>query len=127
MQYKLTINEHQAKVISFALDFYSRISGGQFEQIVHRFDWQNSKEDNVSIKATALLVDLKCVLTGLNKSEHNIGLGNICEDGKIAYDLHQVIRHKLANTDSSSSHPDSVDFNVPRQVSNEALAEIDLL
>jgi hypothetical protein len=46
MKYKLTVNEKQAKVISFALDFYSRVSGGQFEEIFNQFRWGDINDDD---------------------------------------------------------------------------------
>ena len=129
MQYKLTINENQAKIISFALDFYSRISGGQFEEIVDRFHWRNIKNENERDQAFELFRDLKCMLTGLQRSQPNIGLGNISEEGKVAYDLYQVIRYRLANDDTKKSNYSflSVDFNTPHQKSNEPLAQIEAL
>jgi len=126
MKYKLVVNENQAKAISIALDFYSRISGGQFEEIVDHFDWKNLKEADESTKAWELFRDLKCMLTGLKRSQPNIGLGNISERGKIAYDLHQVIRHRLANDNSEGRDTLSVDFRTPTQQSAEPLAEIDV-
>jgi hypothetical protein len=127
MQYKLTITENQAKAISIALDFYSRISGGQFEEITSHFPWRNFKDHDELDKATEIFTDLKCLLTGLKRSQPNMGLHTIPERGKIAYDLHQVIRHRLANDNPDKSHKYSVDFDTPRKTSQEPLAEIESL
>lgn len=126
MPYKLTINENQAKTISFALDFYSRIAAGQFEEIVDRFYWRNVKDNDELNKATELFTDLKCLLTGLQRNQPNMGF-NISEEAKIAYDLHQVIRHRLAKDNPDEHHKYSVDFDTPRKISKEALAEIEYL
>lgn len=45
MKYKLVVNEKQAKIISWALDFYSRTMGGQLEDILCRFHWRNLNDD----------------------------------------------------------------------------------
>lgn len=125
MKYKLTVSEKQAKVISFALDFYSRISGGQFEEVFMRFHWEKIDDDGRT-KALEMLTDLKCMLTGLKPNQPNVGIGNVCEEGKIAFDLHQVIRHRLAK-DNPNQHPYSVDLDRPMKYSKEILAQIEPL
>ena len=125
MKYKLSLNKKQAEIISFALDFYARTMGGQFEDIIYKFDWRNIKSEEERDRAFDLFRELKCMLTGLKQNQPNIGLGNICEDGKIAYDLHQVIRHRIATDHPNDYGEFCVDFNKPRQVSNEPLAKID--
>ncbi|OGT43321.1 MAG: hypothetical protein A3F13_02420 [Gammaproteobacteria bacterium RIFCSPHIGHO2_12_FULL_40_19] len=125
MKYKLTVSEKQAKVISFALDFYSRISGGQFDEIFYRFIWKNINDDERS-KVREMLNELKFVLTGLKPNQPNMGLGKICEDGKIAYDLHQVIRHQLAK-DNPNEPPYSIDLDPPMKYSKEIPAKIEPL
>lgn len=126
MKYKLIISNEQAKIISIALDFYSRTMGGQFEDIVNRFHWRNIKNNDERDRAFELFRDLKCMLTGLQSNQPNIGLGNISEKGRIAYDLHQVIRYQLANDNPNSDYRFlSVDFDPPHQESNEPLAQIE--
>lgn len=122
MEYQLEINENQAKIISSALDLYSRIAGGQFEEIL-KFYW-HSDQEKIS-KAKEVLTDLKVLLTGIKPNQLNIGLHDICEDAKVAYDLHQVIRYKLAH-DRPHNTGDilTVDFDTPRQISEEPMAEI---
>lgn len=124
MKYKLIVSEKQAKTISWALDFYSRTMGGQLEDILCRFYWRNLKDDQRE-EAHNTLADLKCMLTGLNRNQPNMGLHNISEDGRIAYDLHQVIRHQIAHDHPNDLHQYDVDFDTPRQVSNEPLAKIE--
>jgi hypothetical protein len=41
MKYQITISEKQARIISSALDVYSRIQGGQFANVLDRFEWKN--------------------------------------------------------------------------------------
>ena len=126
MKYKLVVNEKQAKIISWALDFYSRTMGGQLEDILCRFHWRNLNDDKRD-EAHDILVDLKCMLTGLNPNQPNMELHNISEDGRIAYDLHQVIRHQIAHNNPNDCHEYSVDLGTPRQVGSESLANIEPL
>lgn len=124
MKYKLIVSKKQAKTISLALDFYSRIMGGQFEDILHRFPWKNLNDDKRD-EARNILVNLKCMLTGLNPNQPNMGLHNISEEGRIAYDLHQVIRNKIAHDNPDDHHKYSVDFDPPLKYSSESLAKIE--
>jgi hypothetical protein len=126
MKYKLIVSEKQAKTISWALDFYSRTMGGQLEDILCRFHWKNLKDDQRD-EAHNTLTDLKCTLTGLNPNQPNMGLHNISEEGRIAYDLHQVIRHKIAHDNPDDRHKYSVDFDTPLKFSSESLAKIESL
>lgn len=126
MKYKLIVSEKQAKTISWALDFYSRTMGGQLEDILCRFHWRNLSDDKLD-EARDILVNLKYMLTGLNPNQPNIGLHNISEEGRIAYDLHQVIRHQIAHDNPDDHHKYDVDFDTPMQFSSESLAKIESL
>ena len=43
----------------------------------------------------------------------------------MAYDLHQVVRHRLSWDENPDGKPWNVFFNNPRQVSDQPLAQID--
>jgi hypothetical protein len=94
---------------------------GQFEDILMRFNWTIS--DDQRHKAHEAFTNLKCQLTGINANQPNVGLANICENGKIAYDLHQVIRHQIAIDNDSNSL--NIDLDTPMQISNEEMASIE--
>ena len=45
MKYQLNISKTQAKTISHALDFFSRIVGAKFDVILESISWE--KQDNL--------------------------------------------------------------------------------
>lgn len=126
MEYQITVSEKQARIISSALDIYSRIQGGQFAKVLDRFEWKELSNDEKK-RIEYMLTDLKCMLTGVEGNGY-IGIGQISEDGRIAYDIHQVIRHCLAH--NTKPTPNSwtewtVDFDKPSQYGSETLCEIE--
>ncbi len=120
-KYQITLNREQAQIISKALDFYSRIIGGQFNEIKNLF-WAAKPEDFKEVGK--ILTRLKFLLTGMEENG-NLGIGNISEDGRNAYDLHQVIRHRLAVDMPELHHEFSVDFHSPLQWGTQPFAEIE--
>jgi len=120
-KYQITLNREQAQTISKALDFHSRIIGGQFQEIIDLF-W-DAKPENVK-EAEKILTRLKYLLTGMGE-DGNLGIGNISENGRNAYDLHQVIRHRLALDKPESRHEFSVDFRSPSQYGTQPFAQIE--
>lgn len=121
-KYQITLNGEQAHLLSMSLDFYSRIAGGQFKEIINRFLW-GACDDKDLEEAKKILTRLKFLLTGMEDNS-NIGIGNIIEDGRNAYDLHQVIRHRLALDRVDHQNKLSVDFRSPHQWGTQPLAEI---
>lgn len=119
MTYLLNINKTQAKTISHALDFFSRIVGAKFDVILESISWE--KRDNLE-KVSEMLLDIKQLLTNLSRNA-TYGIGKVSEEAKIAYDLHQVIRHQLA-WDEKPEGDITIDFDTPRKVSQQDLATI---
>ncbi len=120
-KYSIKVSLAQAELISLALDIYSRMESGQLEWIFSMISWKYY--ENLET-AEPLIKDLKKLLTGMQKG--NLGIGNVSEKAKMAFDLHQVIRHRL----SWDENPDggvAVHFNKPMQWSGEPLAKIDRL
>lgn len=98
--YTLTITEEQARVISIATELFSRVCIGQTDDL--RF-W---------------------------KPKANIGMHDTCDEGQLAWDLYQVIRHRLA-WDRAGNPPVrdwktmmTVDFDEPLKIGPEPLAGI---
>jgi len=56
----------------------------------------------------------------------NLGIGNISENGRNAYDLHQVIRYRLA-LDGIKPEMLTFDFSPPTQRGSQPLAQIERL
>ena len=77
-KYQITLNREQARLISTALDFYSRIIGGQFNEIISRFSWETCSDEALK-EAEEILTRLKYLLTGIEGSG-NLGIGNICRN-----------------------------------------------
>lgn len=120
-KYQITLNKDQAQIISKALDFYSKIIGGEFNEIRKLFS--NTKPENCK-EIEKTLSRLKFLLTGMEENS-NFGIGNISEKGRNAYDLHQVIRHRLAVDKHESYHEFSVAFHSPYQWGTQPLAQIE--
>lgn len=115
---KLEINEQQAQVISAACDLLSRIYCGQWGEVVNV-----NLHDNPSILFNSSLApDIKDSLAvlktlffkGLSSRGASFGLSNkdVTDKMRIAYDIHQVLRHKLA-WDNTPSGGVLTDFDVP--------------
>jgi len=96
-KYILEIDETQAHILSQACEFLSRIAMGQFTEITSSlmFQWKGQRENRD--QAEACLDLAKNLLTQLNGNQYfSIRAPDVQEKFKIAYDLHQVIRHRLA-------------------------------
>ena len=130
--YNLKINKTQAEVISKALDIFSRVGSGQVNEIlwhpsVAKKMWvknDNLTENQNSHKLIAkLLDDIKKIIWDYDPNEHG-GIGMAEEIDKIAYDLHQVIRHKIA-WEENPKGGNTINFHKPMQWSKEKLAEME--
>jgi hypothetical protein len=98
--YNLTITEEQARALQYATDLLQRVQLGQWEEIV---DWLPLKKP---IDYTKLHEDRRTI--GKILSEHmvdqidgygsslGIGHSDLPKNNGVLYDLHCVIRHKLA-------------------------------
>lgn len=118
-KYTIEVNEEQAKVISLALDIFSRMEAGQLEWIFSMIPWKYyEKLESVE----PMLKELQLLLTGMQRG--NLGIGNVSNSARIAFDLHQVIRHRLA-WDKYPQGRMGVDFDPPRKWSNQPLAKIE--
>lgn len=92
--YNLLINEKQARIISLALDIYSRLQNGQLDWCFSMIPWHH--KENLE-KVEHLLHELKKALTGMDNGY--LGIGNVSEEARIAYDIHQVVRCAYAPFD----------------------------
>ena len=68
-----------------------------------------------------LLEQIKKELTGI--TDAYLGIGNVSEEARIAYDLHQVIRYVLHRKNLDEKY--QTIFDNPRQYSNEILAVLE--
>lgn len=121
--YILKITEDQAKIISKALDLYSRIFMGQFKEILDfQFGWKMELEDHEWCRKA--LQTVKRVATGLeNNAYYGIFSEKISNKARAAYDIHQVIRNKLA-WDNNPNGGITVNFDKPINTSAMPLPDI---
>lgn len=129
-KYTLTLNERQAEVLVAALDFYSRIGIGQFEELVHVYEGaQMGLGDATSgaklQAAKRYIEDAKHELTGFPaNASHSILNPKVNDTFRVAYDIQKVVRHRLA-WDKSPDGGTGVWFDKPDQTSKaEPLATI---
>lgn len=122
--YRLTINEKQADLIVRALEFYERVGGlGQLEVVTEPWIFRcgaDKLED-----ARRALAQAKSYLTGFGHgASYGIYSPEVPDEHRVAYDLQQVIRHRLA-WDRTPLGGMGVWFDEPHQTSQVALAEIE--
>jgi hypothetical protein len=125
--YKLSLTEAQARIIIDALDLFSRIGMGQLYEIAHvlRTNVIGSQTnlsdrldaiDKLTREASACWMDCAGGYYGITSN-------NISDVYRIAWDLQQVIRYRLA-WDKNPNGGIQVQFDRPLKSSNEPLAII---
>lgn len=120
-KYNLEVSEEQVQTISLALDILSRLEGGQLERCFSMIPWKYQENQD---EANALLEKLQMLLTGMPNG--SLGIGNISDQAKCAFDLHHVIRHHLA-WERNPAGGVTVDFHKPLHKAREPLAKISKL
>lgn len=129
-KWSLEINEEQARVIQNALDLYSRIQMGQLEDIYYTAIMALNKYKTISRdNATMAIRQLKSILFPelLENSSYGIHSDKINDLARVAWDLQQVIRNRLAHDlrPPKQDHlPWQVDYDTPSRSSNVPLAKI---
>jgi hypothetical protein len=121
------ISEKQARIIISALDFYSRIGIGQFREIVSAFSWWQRDEQwlNHRDEVERLIHDAQFNLTGMPfNASYGIFSPEVPESAKIAWDIQQVIRHRLA-WDRNPKGGMTVDFDTPMKSSTKDFPTIE--
>jgi hypothetical protein len=98
--YTLTITEEQARALQYATDVLQRVQLGQWREIVDwlplqkPIDYEELHQDKQIISA----VLSKHMIDGIDGSFSSLGIGHpdLPKNNGVLYDLHCVIRHKLA-------------------------------
>lgn len=121
-RYVLEFSERQAELLSHAAELYARMGLGQFN-VLDRFFWEPI---NAIQEAHKHLDALRLIKNGSLNSDPGISSDSIDDDYRVLYDLHQVIRHRLAwDRDPEPKGLKGVSFDTPRQLSkHEPLANI---
>jgi hypothetical protein len=131
-KYILHLTENQARVIVKALDLYSRIGMGQLGEIAYvLMNYSKSSSDNeIQDRADRFHV-LRERLDIISQSwmgrsgHYGISSEKISDVFRIAWDIQQVVRHRLA-WDRNPKGDITVDFDDPLKYSSEQLPTIKL-
>jgi len=126
MSYTLTINEEQAKVICQALDLFSRVGCGQFDELlkhptIEKEIFSGTITHSTVTAARASLDMIKQMLTGLPPGV-STGITAADEPNRVAYDVFQVIRNRLAVDENDPEY--SVHRQEPMKWSDQPLPSI---
>ena len=136
--YTITVTERQARIISNACELMARIGIGQWPEFLNylpgamRLNWNDMREELLPIMER----HLKPVV-GINGWNSSLGVGSekSAPDTDEAFDLNDVIRHRLAwdraadngITDGTTRNWDvmmAVDYDEPMHWGKEPLATI---
>jgi hypothetical protein len=143
--YLLKLTPAQVRVLADACDLYSRIGVGQFEEIdsMARVGMLRRRDDASGAVASANRLDLarkalnaaKQWLLGMAPSEsYGIHSPSVHDSFRVAWDLQQVLRHRLAWDDrgnparrnwSGPNSMTSVHYDEPRATAKEPLASVE--
>jgi hypothetical protein len=122
-KYTLTLNEDQARILIRALDLYSRIGIGQFEEVAQVYD-RGLKLDLPTRDRIRVGLNIAKAEAGhpVNGS-YGIHNAKVDDEFRVAYDLQKVVRHRLA-WDRQPQGGLGVDFDTPDQSGSQPLATI---
>jgi hypothetical protein len=123
-KYKLTVSEQQAAIIANALDLFSRIGLGQFEEIMRVYDRNHVVPLEAREQARNFLKAAKIEVGHTSNGSFGIHSPKVSDDFRAAYDLLQVIRHRLAWDRNPEGNRPQVDFDPPSPTSALPLAQI---
>lgn len=118
LQYQIKLTKEQASVISKALDVYSRLGAGQFQELMTFAtvkDLDFAEIEKIFVRLKELMFDLP--------GHTYLGIGGVSDSCRVSYDLHQVIRHRLA-WDNDPRGGYQVWFDRPMKFGTERLAEM---
>ena len=134
--YQLKVSEEQAQVITDALELYARVGMGQLDHIGEHPDLQMRilKREEISFDTIRSILEMvkQTVFDLPPNVYHSLGCPEISDKNRVAYDLVQVIRHRLfwdrAETRAKSDDGVVVGVvydNTPMHFAKEPLATID--
>lgn len=124
MKIIMELNEKQANVIKDALEFYSRIQMGQFDEIDNLMSdtWKRRLSHEQAKYLESQLHHI--YFPELHPfSYYGIFSAELPEDAKISWDIFQVLRNKMA-WHRCPGGGITVDFDKPLPASNEELVRV---
>ena len=138
MNYTLTITERQARVLSMACEVLARLGMGQFKDAFEHLPEAKQRDlsawhDDMEQISRILSKHMPGGIDGIRSST---GISNADEEARTAWDLHAVIRHRLAwdrakaegVTDGTKREWPAmmqVSYDEPMKYSEEPLAKIE--
>lgn len=125
--YQLTITAEQAHVIQKALELFSRVHMGQLDPVAYILcsyrQIRELREEDLGL-IHRFLRSVEPTATGLDPGGYwGIFSGKVQDTARVAWDLQQVVRHRLA-WDREPRGGIYVDFDPPMRSSSEPLASI---
>jgi hypothetical protein len=131
-RYTLHLTEKQARVIVNALDLYSRIGMGQLKEVAYVLRAQNigAKTDAEIQEHSDQINIIRDRLEALSRywmngpGYHSIASQKISDVFRVAWDIQQVVRHRLA-WDRNPKGDITVDFDNALKTSKEPLPQIE--
>jgi len=123
-QYTLHLNAAQAATISHACEVLARLGMGQFKDALECLPLKEFMPPGFIEDMEGIAHILKKHTTIMNGvgAYHAIGSHKTDERSKIAWDLYQVTRHRLAWDANPKGNHMSVMFDKPMKTSKEPLA-----
>lgn len=96
--YTLTLTEDQAQTLAFACEVLARLGMGQYKDALDHLpmrdniDWSAWHDD---MRAIGMILS-KHMPMGIDGYRSNLGIHKASSESRLAWDLYQVIRHRLA-------------------------------
>lgn len=139
--YTLTITEEQARALQYATDVLQRVQLGQWREIVDWLPLQKPIDYDQLHKDRHIIGSIlsKHMIAGIDGGASSLGIGHpdLPKNNGVLYDLHCVIRRKLAidsaledgtienENVSRNDMPITVNFDVPMHWGTEPLAKME--
>jgi hypothetical protein len=114
VRYCLEVNESQAQIISSSCELLARIGAGQFANVGY---YLPKLDDN----------ERRLVISHLDKMRHICDITSDLDQNPatcVAWDIYQVVRHRLAWDSNPKGNPMNVSFDEPLHMSSEPLPTI---
>jgi len=118
VKYILEVNEKQAQVVSEAMELYARLGIGQYGELNHMSPPQKPAHAESFFLAVK---DLERYV--FDETTARPSISGAAEPYRIAYDVYQVVRHRLA-WDKEPAGGVQVWYDKPFRVSEEKLPKI---
>lgn len=117
MTYQLTLTERQAQVLQTALEAYARLGIGQWRPAVEHLPLRKDQDWSAwhdTLDAIGILL-AQHTLHGIDGWRQSLSItgADVRPEAQIAWDLHQVVRHRLA-WDQAVARGDVASLEAPR-------------